>query len=347
MSDDEVVEGKIKLSKIEPGQKFDSWEVLEKAPSRKSGSGSAAYWKCRCLDCKRIKEVGASQLRRGLTHGCGCRRPACIAEDLTDRTFDRWTVLAKGERTDYWTCRCQCGTVKDVSGRSLRKTGRGEAGGSRSCGCYKVEVARALKTKHGLSHTPTWHVWWDMIARCYYPCNQNYERYGGRGIRVCARWMGDNGFVNFYADMGERPADHSIDRTDNNGHYTPGNCTWQTRVAQMANTRRSHHLTLGDRTLTVIGWSRETGIPSGTILYRLKAGWTVEDALTTPVREMEACVLTHAGKTQTLTEWSEELGVPYQTLYARIGRKLAVWQVLAEAGLDGPASADSEQPVAG
>lgn len=82
--------------------------------------------------------------------------------------------------------------------------------------------------------------WLKIKSRCFDKNNNGYQNYGGRGITVCARWLGEAGFANFYADMGPRPTpQHSLDRIDNDGNYEPGNCRWATRSQQTQNRRPS------------------------------------------------------------------------------------------------------------
>jgi hypothetical protein len=96
---------------------------------------------------------------------------------------------------------------------------------------------------HGLSQTPEYQVWRNMLARCENPNNKSYADYGGRGIKVCERW---HDVTAFYADMGPRPsADHMIDRINNDGDYEPGNCRWELRPQQMVNRRSRTHCKRG------------------------------------------------------------------------------------------------------
>jgi len=132
--------------------------------------------------------------------------------------------------------------------------------------------------KHG--HTRTGRVskeyrsWAHMINRCHCPTNQDYHRYGGKGIRVCDRWR--RSFADFLADVGPAPSPkHSIDRIDSNGNYEPSNCRWATQIEQLRN--RSSTILVDGLSLREV--CRERGIPHNTVYARLKAGAPLELAL--------------------------------------------------------------------
>lgn len=136
--------------------------------------------------------------------------------------------------------------------------------------------------KHGLSKTRIHQLWHSMYCRCYYQGTNGYERYGGRGIKVCEEWKHLEGFVNFYNwAMNNGYNDNlSLDRIDNNGDYCPDNCRWITKKEQSNNRRNNVLYTFNGETKTSKQWCEQYGINQTTFKDRLKRGWTLEQALT-------------------------------------------------------------------
>lgn len=138
---------------------------------------------------------------------------------------------------------------------------------------------KMMKHGHGKDGdvSPEYRAWANMLNRCRSLTAQNSHRYGGRGITVCDRWLD---FRNFLSDMGLRPSErHSLDRIDNNKGYSPDNCRWADLYTQANNTRRNVFLTFRGETLTISQWARRIGLHRKTLMYRVRAGWTVERAL--------------------------------------------------------------------
>jgi hypothetical protein len=119
-----------------------------------------------------------------------------------------------------------------------------------------LKSGNAHRTHGGASRKngelPEYRIWLMMKRRCDLPTGKKYARYGGRGIRVCDRWLGENGFANFLVDMGLRSSpDLSLDRIDNDGNYEPGNCRWATQLVQQNN--RSNNRTRRNRQWQLVG----------------------------------------------------------------------------------------------
>ena len=201
-------------------------------------------------------------------------------------SFGRLTVEAElpsrrrpsGGTRRYFECRCECGTLVEVSLHHLR------SGHTISCGCLLRDKQRERSDYHGMEGSLAWQTWESMKHRCYKKSSRGYSNYGGRGIRVCERWR--HSFKAFLEDMGPRPsADHSIDRIDNDGDYEPGNCRWALRSEQSRNRSDNRILEYRGERMCMTDWARRFGIRKSTLHSRLERGMSVEEALTTPVRQ--------------------------------------------------------------
>jgi len=137
-----------------------------------------------------------------------------------------------------------------------------------------------------LKMSPEMKAWKNIRARCYCKSSNGWKSYGGRGITVSDKWRYD--FAAFFADVGPRPSPlHSLDRIDGNGNYEPGNVRWATAKQQMRNVSSNREVTLNGETMLLCEAveKSEFNLPYNTILYRLKRGWSLEDALKYPARK--------------------------------------------------------------
>ena len=201
-------------------------------------------------------------------------------KDYSGETFGLLFVIefAYGDgRYRYFKCRCKCGKELVVrTDRFLRSRP--------SCrNCVNFGIARSRT--HGGRSLPEYESWLNMRRRCFERSNARYSGYGGRGIAVCKRWLGKNGFTNFLSDMGRRPgAEYTIGRKNNDGNYEPSNCQWETKTEQARNRRSSRHIVVGGVKMTLAEAAEKHGLSIRQLWSRLNLGWGVERALSEPLR---------------------------------------------------------------
>lgn len=140
-----------------------------------------------------------------------------------------------------------------------------------------------MNTRHGWNGSQTYRIWCHMKERCLNPRNIGWKNYGGRGIKVCDRWMS---FENFLADMGPRPERMTIERKDSNGNYEPENCCWASTEEQANNRSTNRKLTAFGETKSASMWAADArcGVTYDGLMKRLQYGWTDVEAITRPAR---------------------------------------------------------------
>ena len=203
-------------------------------------------------------------------------------KDLVGQVFERLTVIEYIGRNNLgknvWKCLCQCGTYKNIVQGSLI------TGLTRSCGCLYKETRQGRRV-HGKCGTSIYIIYNNMIRRCYNIKDNHYHNYGGRGIKVCDRWL--ESFQNFYDDMGDPPSkDHSLDRIDNDGDYCPENCRWADNITQANNKTDTKYVDYEGERVPLSILCRKKNVPYKLIYDRLRWGWDLDKALNTPVRKI-------------------------------------------------------------
>lgn len=194
---------------------------------------------------------------------------ASIDYTIIGKHFGRLIVLdfdhmgKHGE--SYWLCECTCPKHNKliVSRSSLIKRH------TVSCGCYKSDLQRKLKTTHGEHNSRLHNIWGNMKQRCSNKNNTNYQLYGERGIDICDEWYDDfEAFRNWSVSNGYSD-NLTLDRIDNDGYYCPDNCRWVDHYTQMNNTRKTRHIIYNGETHSISEWARILNVSYNLLYYRL------------------------------------------------------------------------------
>lgn len=190
--------------------------------------------------------------------------------------FGRLTAVRfdhKVKTHQYWTFKCSCGNEKAIYIYDVM------IGKTKSCGCLKKKLMSERFKTHGMRYTKIYAVHNSMKERCLNPDCKDYKNYGNRSIKVCPEWLGKNGFINFYEDMGICPEGKSLERKNNNLGYCKENCRWATPKEQANNKRNNHLITFNGKTLNIVQWAKKLNVNPDVIYKRVYRGWSVERAL--------------------------------------------------------------------
>lgn len=200
-------------------------------------------------------------------------------DDLMGKKFGRLTVIGMAPKTGrktFWICQCDCGNIKTVRSDSLK------AGLIRSCGCLKREQDRVnleANHSHKMSGTRIYQEWQGMKGRCYNEHDPRFDRWGGRGIKVCDEWK--DSFENFYSWALANGYNETltIDRIDNDGDYAPSNCRWASQKEQSRNRSSNINIKIGNSTRTLTEWCEIFDVDYNTVNARyVRYGYrTIDD----------------------------------------------------------------------
>jgi hypothetical protein len=199
-------------------------------------------------------------------------------KDLSGIKFGRLTVLSESLNRKFkssrnWICKCDCGKEAIVT------TARLNSGKTKSCGCLNVESNTDHGHASGGKISSEYKSWAGMKYRCYDPKYYQFKNYGGRGIKVCDRWL--NSFENFLEDMGPKPSQlHTLDRYPNkNGDYELVNCRWATQEQQQNNRTNNCIVEYMGQEMTLIQAARKIGMWEQNLRRELKKGRTIPELI--------------------------------------------------------------------
>jgi len=198
--------------------------------------------------------------------------------DITGQRFGKLTAIrvVGSKNGAIWEFKCDCGGVK-ISGRGGVVRSRYKV--PPSCGC----ISMSSVTTHKRTRTRLYKIWQKMKERCLNPKANRWKNYGGRGVKVCSRWV--DSFENFAEDMEGTYANHlSLDRINNDGDYCKENCRWATPIEQAGNSSNAVHITLpnGEK-VSLSEFARRVGLKPSLVTMRRLRGWP-EHRLGEPVK---------------------------------------------------------------
>lgn len=247
--------------------------------------------------------------------------------DMKGKRYSSLTAMrASGKAASgdiKWLFKCDCGNEFVANGYYAR------SGKITTCPSCAAERTRRASVKHGMSETVEFSTWTDIQTRCYNQNTKAFPDYGGRGVRVCDRWL--SSFENFLLDMGTRPsAGHSIERNDVNGNYEPDNCRWATKAEQARNKRNTRFVEINGVTKRLQDWADQTGLAASAIHLRLKSGVVGADLLSPSKRD--GSIELH-GVTDTYSGWSKKTGIKISTIAMRIHYGWSIEKALTKGAL--------------
>lgn len=196
---------------------------------------------------------------------------------LEKKTFGKLLVLGhlgKG----IWECQCECGNITTSDTYSLR------TGHKKSCGCLpkgssNYSLNKGLIKTSDNKRSREYRTWGSMLYRCEVETSSQYHNYGGRGIKVCERWKGKEGFLNFLEDMGPRPENMTLDRIDNNLGYSKENCRWANPREQSNNRRTNFIVEFNGEKMSLAELCRKLNLPYNSVSSKLWRGDSLESIL--------------------------------------------------------------------
>lgn len=254
------------------GKTFGKLTVIKNVDSEKVRYYNNQKWLCKC-ECGNTIVFNRQGLISGYKKDCGCVKSGRYLEGKRYGKLTIKRVIREKGKDSRVECICDCGNITTpLLSRVINNK-------VYSCGCYRSEKSIKLRTKHGMAGTRIYKIWKKMNERCNNANNKNYDDYGGRGIKICEEWSGEQGAENFvkwayengYNENAEK-GECTIDRIDVNGDYEPNNCRWVDMKTQNYNRRNTKKITIYGTDMSIKEISDKYDIPIKTIQSRIYVG---------------------------------------------------------------------------